>query len=673
MAYIPYQNQSVPLDPSWPGLDAPSGEIRVDPATLRAYAGELNAKADELEGQAAGTPTGLQTSATPTDGSSMFGRWPTAVMMEYSLDSAREGVASYYRLVVGQLRAAAALFEATADTYEGIDQSSQARLEAAGWDQITLPADAHPASTQAAGQFSESAEVPYIDQYENVENYDPQWILDEINYVQQNNLPGQLSTAGQAFEASGTNLTDVAETVKGLGRRLDTDWRSETSVAAQYALRRIEGTARHLGEASTKVAEFARRSSTELQTAVSSFPDVDRSTWESVTDTLNPFGDPAAEGKANEVRDALARLNEAYRDTNYTNLPPYVNANLPILPNPDRNRTGFETGGSGGGGGGISGAGAGYTPPSRPTMPVPPTVPTAPVGGESGAVVGPSSPGGVGGSGGGGTIPGISGVPGPGTPGAGELPGAGTDLSGGLAGAGAPGPAGGGFAGGAPAGAAPGGIGAGGVTPGGVGAGAGPAGGGIPGAVGPGGIVAPGAAGAGGRGATGGAAGRGAIPRASGRGGAIPGVGGAGGVPGRTGGGVVGAPVGGAGAAGGRGATGGRTSGPGVGGRPGATGGGVAGGRPGVAGGGVVGAGGAGGRTGAAGGAGGRAGGPGAGAGGRPGAPGTGAGGRGAAGMMPMAGAGRGKDKESSQHDSWLVEDDDPWRGDEEAPPPVIR
>jgi hypothetical protein len=41
--------------------------------------------------------------------------------------------------------------------------------------------------------------------------------------------------------------------------------------------------------------------------------------------------------------------------------------------------------------------------------------------------------------------------------------------------------------------------------------------------------------------------------------------------------------------------------------------------------------------------------------------------------MMPMAGAGRGKGKEHSSHDSWLVEDDDPWHGDENVPPGVIR
>jgi len=41
--------------------------------------------------------------------------------------------------------------------------------------------------------------------------------------------------------------------------------------------------------------------------------------------------------------------------------------------------------------------------------------------------------------------------------------------------------------------------------------------------------------------------------------------------------------------------------------------------------------------------------------------------------MMPM-GAGRASDREDhNRHDSWLVEDQDPWHGDDQAPPPIIR
>jgi hypothetical protein len=65
----------------------------------------------------------------------------------------------------------------------------------------------------------------------------------------------------------------------------------------------------------------------------------------------------------------------------------------------------------------------------------------------------------------------------------------------------------------------------------------------------------------------------------------------------------------------------------------------------------------------------------GTGAGRRSGAGGAGAG-RMAGGVMPMAGAGeRGDEEERSAHENWLVDDDDPWGGDElgELPPGVIR
>jgi len=39
---------------------------------------------------------------------------------------------------------------------------------------------------------------------------------------------------------------------------------------------------------------------------------------------------------------------------------------------------------------------------------------------------------------------------------------------------------------------------------------------------------------------------------------------------------------------------------------------------------------------------------------------------------MPVSGRGVGEEDEQ-RHDSWLVEDQDPWHGDEQAPPPIIR
>jgi hypothetical protein len=42
--------------------------------------------------------------------------------------------------------------------------------------------------------------------------------------------------------------------------------------------------------------------------------------------------------------------------------------------------------------------------------------------------------------------------------------------------------------------------------------------------------------------------------------------------------------------------------------------------------------------------------------------------------MMPMGAAGRGGSEKNKSHDSWLVEDDDPWGANENnAPPGVIR
>jgi hypothetical protein len=40
---------------------------------------------------------------------------------------------------------------------------------------------------------------------------------------------------------------------------------------------------------------------------------------------------------------------------------------------------------------------------------------------------------------------------------------------------------------------------------------------------------------------------------------------------------------------------------------------------------------------------------------------------------MPMGGTRRGDGDEDQQHDTWLIEDEDPWHGDENVPPPVIR
>src|SRR5690606_26427943 len=126
----------------------------------------------------------------------------------------------------------------------------------------------------------------------------------------------------------------VVDLLRNNAESLATEWQSETSVAAQKALQRIAATAEHLADTSAKMSTFANRSAEGLQEAVSGFPPEgdDRSLGEKVLDAINPFGDPHKEEKANQVRDALARLNEAYRDVNYTSLPAEVAADLPVLP-----------------------------------------------------------------------------------------------------------------------------------------------------------------------------------------------------------------------------------------------------------------------------------------------------------------------------------------------------
>src|SRR5690606_27998738 len=553
MPIEPYPTTGIRRDASWPGLTASPRGLRVDPDTLERIGAVLTGRAismtadnsalphgiSYLDDARRSTTVGLEKDTEMGVGEHWFGEWPTAVQMEHGLTTAQGSILHYYRLLADQLRAAGELFKATADDYREIDQGAKVDLEAraAGWDQVGTPA---VAPVQSAGEFRDTTRVPFINQREDTSQYDPAWVHEQIRKVRDRQSWQRLQSAGAAFQSTSERLTYVADLLRNNAESLAEEWESETSVAAQRALQRIAATATHLADTAARMSTFANRSAEVLQEAVSSFPPEGdtRSFGEKFLDTINPFGDPNKEAKANQVRDALARLNEAYRDVNYTSLPGEVAADLPILPDPDSSRRENQ-------------APPPYHPPPAPSLPPPPTVPPPsgvvppapepPVGtGITGFPgIEPAAAGtGTGGSTGG-VIPGISPLP------------AGPELAtGGLAGAGGPPPG--------PVG--PGGLGSGGL-PGGLGAGAVPAGGPGPGAGAPGlgpGVGGAGPAGAGtSPGAPGGAAG--------GRG--VPGIGprpGAGGV----------APVGG---------PGGDQSG---GNRPGGTGGrpGPVGGRPGTAG-----------------------------------------------------------------------------------------
>lgn len=310
-------------------------------------------------------------------------------------------------------------------------------------------------------------------------------------------------------------------------------------------------------------------------------------------------------------REQLEVLNNEYRDVNYTTLPPYVNADLPNLPPPGG---GIKTPSGPGDGTGGSGSG-GYIPPTSPNMPPPPSTP--PGSGMDGLTPGPDAPQVIGP----GELGPDSGFDGGGIPDDDvTLPGDQEWSDGGLAG---------------------------------VGPGVGPIGPGNPnlpnvGPIGPTNPAAAAAAAPGGAGLPPG----GNITLVPGN---NPGV-----TPGR-----------------GAAAAGPMRPGPAAAGRPGMPGNlPGAGGRPGMTTGAMP-TGGSG--TGAAGGAQGTGGPRGAGGAGGPGAggrPGMVGGARpGATGAMPMGGARRGGEGEedNDQRTTWLMEDEDPWHGDENVPPPIIR
>lgn len=114
------------LDPSWPGLDAPAGQLEVDVDALLDMAARLEREAAYLEGSGSGTPTRLaQDTNLPC---ATFGTWQTALEMEAGHTEARRHVVHLFDEVVRVMRETAALARKTALEHQRADEAIQARL-----------------------------------------------------------------------------------------------------------------------------------------------------------------------------------------------------------------------------------------------------------------------------------------------------------------------------------------------------------------------------------------------------------------------------------------------------------------------------------------------------------------------------------------------------------------
>lgn len=115
------------LDPSWPGLDAPAGQVEVDVEALYALADKLESEADQLSGDGAGTPARLE--ADTSLPCPAFGSWQTAIEMEQGHSEARRVIVHYFRETVELMREAARLARQTAESHERNDQALQESLQ----------------------------------------------------------------------------------------------------------------------------------------------------------------------------------------------------------------------------------------------------------------------------------------------------------------------------------------------------------------------------------------------------------------------------------------------------------------------------------------------------------------------------------------------------------------
>lgn len=115
------------LDSSWPGLDAPAGQIEVDVDVLLELADRLDREADYLEGGGSGTPTQLATDTNVPCGS--FGTWQTAYQMEAGHTESRRHVVSFFGQLVLVMRRTAELARGTAEAHQQAEQAIQANMD----------------------------------------------------------------------------------------------------------------------------------------------------------------------------------------------------------------------------------------------------------------------------------------------------------------------------------------------------------------------------------------------------------------------------------------------------------------------------------------------------------------------------------------------------------------
>jgi hypothetical protein len=115
------------LDPSWPGLDVPAGQLEVDLDALLDLARRLEREANYLSGDGAGTPTRLaeETSLPCVP----FGTWQTAYEMEAGHAEARRHVVHVFGELVQAMRDTAAMARQTAGAHGRVDDDLRADLD----------------------------------------------------------------------------------------------------------------------------------------------------------------------------------------------------------------------------------------------------------------------------------------------------------------------------------------------------------------------------------------------------------------------------------------------------------------------------------------------------------------------------------------------------------------
>lgn len=112
------------LDPSWPGLRAPSGRIEADPDEMEAVAAELRDEAGELRSLGIGSLDQLRSGSRVSTHS--FGGWWTAQQVGNSYHQAHQAVVQYVEMMVSTLERAAEQLEQTAKAIREGDTTNAA-------------------------------------------------------------------------------------------------------------------------------------------------------------------------------------------------------------------------------------------------------------------------------------------------------------------------------------------------------------------------------------------------------------------------------------------------------------------------------------------------------------------------------------------------------------------